>query len=231
MFIRIFRSKYFFNYLLFFIIAIALWFDVLINPEKIKPSQLNTGAAWLDAFFTGFPLITVILAIGLLIFQALVFNQIHDNHRLAERNQMLVAAFYILLMSSTPVLVRPTIMIIVNFLMIILMNTMLNILGKHEPYRQVFDAGFLVGIASLLYFPAVVFLASDFYLARMGYFNIRISSSVPFYRYLFFLDRRASGCITKLHHQILRNQANNCCCKYLCLHCLGPAHLFGFNCF
>ena len=158
MFIRIFRSKYFFNYLLFFIIAIALWFDVLINPEKIKLSQQNTGAAWLDAIFAGFPLIMVILAIGLLIFQALVFNQIHDNHRLAERNQMLVAAFYILLMSSTPILVRPTIMIIVNFLMIILMNTMLNILGKHEPYRQVFDAAFIVGIASLLYFPTVVFL-------------------------------------------------------------------------
>jgi hypothetical protein len=42
--------------------------------------------------------------------------------------------------------------------MIILINTMLNILGKHEPYRQVFDAAFLVGIASLLYFPAAVFI-------------------------------------------------------------------------
>jgi hypothetical protein len=158
MFIRIFRSKYFLQYLLFFILAFALWIDVLINPVKINLALQNTGAAWLDKIFTGFPLITVILFIGLLIFQALVFNQIHDNHRLAERNQMLVAAFYILLMSSTPILVRPNIMIIVNFLMIILVNTMLNILGKHEPYRQVFDAAFLVGIASLLYFPAVVFI-------------------------------------------------------------------------
>lgn len=158
MFIRIFRSKYFLQYLLFFILAFALWIDVLINPAKINLALQNTGTAWLDKFFSGFPLITVILSIGLLIFQALVFNQIHDNHRLAERNQMLVAAFYILLMSSTPILVRPNIMIIVNFLMIILLNTMLNILGKHEPYRQVFDAAFLVGIASLLYFPAVVFI-------------------------------------------------------------------------
>jgi hypothetical protein len=158
MLIRIFRSKYFLQYLLFFILAFALWIDVLINPVKINLALQNTGAAWLDKIFTGFPLITVILSIGLLIFQALVFNQIHDNQRLAERNQMLVAAFYILLMSSTPILVRPNIMIIVNFLMIILINTMLNILGKHEPYRQVFDAAFLVGIASLLYFPAVVFI-------------------------------------------------------------------------
>jgi hypothetical protein len=158
MFIRIFRSKYFLQFLLFFILAFALWIDVLINPSKINLALQNTGASWLDKIFTGFPLITVILSIGLLIFQALVFNQIHDNHRLAERNQMLVAAFYILLMSSTPILVRPNIMIIVNFLMIILINTMLNILGKHEPYRQVFDAAFLVGIASLLYFPAVVFI-------------------------------------------------------------------------
>jgi hypothetical protein len=158
MFIRIFRSKYFLQYLLFFILAFALWIDVLINPVKINLALQSTGAAWLDKIFTGFPLITVILSIGLLMFQALVFNQIHDNHRLAERNQMLVAAFYILLMSSTPILVRPNIMIIVNFLMIILINTMLNILGKHEPYRQVFDAAFLVGIASLLYFPAAVFI-------------------------------------------------------------------------
>ena len=158
MFIRLFRAKYFYQYVFFFILALALWSDVLIYPNKIKIEHFSTGAAWLDLVFTKFPIITIILSFKLLIFQALLFNQLHDNHRLAERNQMLVAAFYVILMSSSPILIKPNIMLIVNLLMIILMNIMFNILGENEPYRQVFDVSFLVGIASLLYFPAVFFI-------------------------------------------------------------------------
>jgi len=158
MLIRFFRKNYFFQYLFFFVFAIALWSDVLIKPAKINIGQLSTGAAWLDAAFGHFPLIMVVLFLGLLVFQALYLNQIHDYHRLAERNQMLVAVFYLILMGSAPILVRPNMMIIVNFLMILLMNIIFNILGENEPYRQVFDASVLVSIASLFYFPAIFFI-------------------------------------------------------------------------
>ncbi len=158
MFIRFFKSNYFFQYFLFIILALALWSDVLINPDKIKILHQTTGAAWLDFTFEHFPLVTVILFISLLIFQALFFNQVHENYRLADRNQLLLAAFYILITCSAPILVRPHIIIIINFLMIILLNTMFSILGKNEPYRQVFDASFLVGIAALFYFPAIFFI-------------------------------------------------------------------------
>lgn len=158
MVIRFFRKNYFFQYFFFFVFAISLWLDVLIKPAKINIGQLSTGAAWLDAAFGHFPLMLVILFLGLLVFQALYLNQIHDYHRLAERNQMLVAVFYLILMGSAPILVRPNMMIVVNFLMILLMNIIFNILGENEPYRQVFDASILVSIASLFYFPAIFFI-------------------------------------------------------------------------
>jgi len=158
MFIRFFRSKYFLQYLIFFVFAISLWIDVLISPVNIKPDQQTSGATWLDMAYSYFPLATIILSLVLLISQALVFNQVHDNHRLAERNQLLVAAFYVMMMCSAPILVHPNIMILINFLMIIMMNTMFNILGRHEPYGQVFDASLLAGTAALLYFPAVFFI-------------------------------------------------------------------------
>jgi len=49
-------------------------------------------------------------------------------------------------------------MLVVNLLMIVLLHVVLSLYGQQEPYSRLFDAGFLLGIASLLYFPAIFFL-------------------------------------------------------------------------
>ena len=158
MFIRFFSKKFFIQYAVLFLLTIILWGDDLLNPSEI---HVNAGGDDIFGFF-GFlnthPLYIVILSILLLYIQAVVLNQVFENHRLTERNHLLTAAIYVITLSSNSDLTQPLGILITNFILIILLNIVLNIYGRKEPFRHVFDAGFLIGLASMIYFPVVYFI-------------------------------------------------------------------------
>ncbi len=158
MIIRLFRSRFYAQYLVLMLLTLLLWADVLLQPELIAALQPGFSQQWLNAWVSAHPLPAIIASVILLFLQALLLNQILENYRLTGRNQLLTAALYILMMSSAPVLVQPNAFIVVNFLMILLLYRMFNFYGNNEPYSTVFDAGIITGIASLIYFPVIYFV-------------------------------------------------------------------------
>jgi len=158
MFIRFFKAKFFIQFVALFILAAVLWIDVIIDPSSLQIGGDSNNMFGLNGLLQSYPIILVLFSILLMVFQAIVLNQVLENHRLIERNQLLTAAVYILILSSSPVLTNPPGMLITCFIMIIQLNIVLNIYGKKEPYRNVFDAGLLIGIASLIHFPTIVFI-------------------------------------------------------------------------
>ncbi|NCA85655.1 MAG: hypothetical protein EOM83_08780 [Clostridia bacterium] len=158
MLIRIFRAAWFLQYLLLFVLAGVLWGLAYVYPYNFFSGGSFTLIKGLDALIVSNPYLSLSLMILMLIGEAVLLNAILGIHRLTHRNQLVAAAVYLVLMGSSPLMVQPNIMLVINLLMIILLHIVLNLYGQQEPYSRLFDAGVLLGIASLLYLPAIFFI-------------------------------------------------------------------------
>lgn len=158
MIVRVFRSRYFGQYLALLIFAVLLRIDSLLNPDMFAAAASGFRNEFLGSLNKTFPLISAVLMLVLLILQAFVLNQVLENNRLVPLNQLLTAALYLTMMNSSVVLLQPNTMLLVNLVMILLINTVFNFYGEQKVRGKAFDAGLLVGVASLLYFPAIWFL-------------------------------------------------------------------------
>lgn len=158
MLIRIFRSAWFLQYLLLFVLAGILWGLAFIFPASFVTDGVFTTFGWLDDFSIANAPLSMTLMLALLVGEAVLLNVVLGIHRLTDRKQLVAAAVYLVLMGSSPLMGQPNIILVINLLMIVLLHVVLNIYGQQEPYSRLFDAGFLLGIASLLYFPAIFFL-------------------------------------------------------------------------
>lgn len=158
MIVRLFRSQYLVQYVLLFILTVLLWTDALLFPEKLVTGAGFESFPFLKNFVLSYPLISLFASIALLYLQALMLNTVAGLHRLVERNQLIVAAIYVLMMSSQPDMIQPNVMLLVNFLLILMLYVNLQLFGTTEALGSLFDMGFLIGLSSLLYFPAIAFL-------------------------------------------------------------------------
>jgi len=158
MIVRLFRSQYLVQYILLFILTVLLWTDALLFPEKLVTGEGFKSFPAIKNFVLSYPFITLIVSIVLLYLQALMLNTIAGLHRIVERNQLIVAAVYVLMMSSQTEMVQPNVMLLVNFLLILMLYVNLQLFGTTEALGSLFDMGFLVGMSSLLYFPTIAFL-------------------------------------------------------------------------
>jgi hypothetical protein len=158
MLLRLFRSQYLVQYILLFFLTLVLWGDAFLFPEKILSTSVrlifpginNFGQVWTYVFL-GFSVV-------ILYFQAIILNALLQTHRLVERNQLTAALIYIVMMSSQPAMIAPNALLVVNFLLILMLNSVLRLNPKIQNLGRLFDIGFLAGLATLLYFPAIVFL-------------------------------------------------------------------------
>lgn len=158
MIVKLFRQRYFGQYVALLLFAVLLRIDAILDFGMFANNEPGFRLEMLSLLAKDFPLLSAIFMFILVLFQAYFLNQVLENNRLTPLNQLLPAALYILMMSSSVVLLQPNTMIIVNLIMILLLNAIFNIYGDSMPNRKVFDAGLMVGVASLLYFPAIWFL-------------------------------------------------------------------------
>lgn len=159
MIIRLFRSQYHIQYILLFLLILFLWGDAFIFPEKLMTGNSFHEFPWVSKFISSFPYVALGVSILLLFLQAVLLNAIAEKHKLVERNQLLTAAIYVVFMSSQPQLVQPNLMLLVNLLLILLLYAVLNLHGRNESLSALFDAGMLVGLATMLFLPSFAFMA------------------------------------------------------------------------
>jgi hypothetical protein len=163
MIVYIFRGQYLIRYIFLLMLTIILWADALLFPEISVSTGTYPGFGFYDEWLEAAPFISTVITIFLLYFQALILNAVAGMNRLVERNQLIVAAIYILMMSSTQILVQPHIFILINFFIILQFNTILRFYGRSEPFGVLFDAGLIAGISTLFFYPSIVFLLIIFY--------------------------------------------------------------------
>ena len=148
MFIKLFRSGYSLQLVIVLVISLLLWVESFINPlpamHEFTPAPLYNITYYL---IRNIPVVQVILAFLLLFVQAFLLNNILIENGIVRKNSFLAALIYFLIMSHANELFTLYPALIANFLLIIVLYYLLKIFNQPEAYADIFNAGFLTGLA------------------------------------------------------------------------------------
>lgn len=141
---------------------------------------------------TSFPeFFQVLLGIAFVSLEAIYLSILVNRHEVLYRNSYLPAFMYVLLMSCALPFLQFHPVILVNLIMLVVMDKTFTLFKVESPVSPLFDSSFLISIASLLYFPAVVFFILFLMaVAMLRPFNIRewVIAFVGFLLPYFFLS-------------------------------------------
>ncbi|PCH92973.1 MAG: hypothetical protein COB85_07630 [Bacteroidetes bacterium] len=117
-------------------------------------------------FLKDFPILANIFAVVLVSVQAIVLNNILEKHQVLSEKTKIPALIYTLLICCCPPLLALHPMLFANFFLILLLDRIFLTYRQDEILTKVYDAGLLIGIATMFYLPAIVFL--PFYLISIS---------------------------------------------------------------
>jgi len=160
--LKLFRNSSPFSVIILLLLTIGIKFQALTHPQLPEAAEAAFLWKWILQFLaeiwgnsaTAFTLVALITVF----FQGLLLNRIADFGRLYHQNSLLPAATYILLSSIIPEFNYCSAPLIANWLVIVALYQMFSTQGKEEVRRQLFNIGFLISLAALIYFPYAVLL-------------------------------------------------------------------------
>lgn len=160
MIVRLFKSNQPAAIILLPIIAIIFWAKAIIWPSPLL-SDNGYSMVFYDFILTliqGNTYTAAAIALSGIVGGAFLLNYIINEHEIMEKRSYMIGLIYVVWMSclTSIQLLHPIIW--VNICMMIGINHLLNSYRKTTAFAEVFEAGLWAGIASLFYFPALVFI-------------------------------------------------------------------------
>lgn len=144
------------------IYGVAINWPVLFNPQLPQiPEQdflYRIITNFLNVIFFGSAFAFTLFSIVLLILQALYLNAVANKHKLFTSNTYLVAFVYISFTSlymHFGIFSQP---LLLNWIIILLIDYMLQLAQAQKPRKLIYNAGFVVGVGALLIFPALFYV-------------------------------------------------------------------------
>jgi hypothetical protein len=157
MFVQFFKSNNASAYIFIPLLTIALWVFGYIHPVGIPPVKHAMPLfELLSSPFSNIWL-NISIALILVVAEAFLLNYIVNDNEILTRPSFLPALLYIIFMSSNKAMLILHPLIFGNFFLLLAIHRLLNSYRKDKAFSQFFDAGFLIAIASLFYFPYIVF--------------------------------------------------------------------------
>lgn len=192
--IKQFRSINPLNIILLIFIAFLLRIVSLIHlPEEIPFEFMEPFSRlllnipennWIS------PVNNLMLALVILVIQALLFNRIINNYNLLGKQTFLPALLYVNIGSLlSPFLVLSP-ALICNFFILIIIERFLSIYKKSEVSTVMFDLGMIVALGTLIYFPFIAMLPLVWIgltIFRPFYWREWVAALVGFITIFFFL--------------------------------------------
>ncbi len=155
--IEFFRRNVFFNSLM------LLPYTVLIRIKSILQPQAYDLKPW-DGYLNDLlyssitsPLLQNILAILLIFIQAAFLNRIVVKNRLTHEQTLIPGVMLIILHSILPPFLVLSPIIIANFFILISLSEIMGSYKKYQNSTHIYNAGFMVGLASLFFLPYLTF--------------------------------------------------------------------------
>jgi len=166
--IGIFKQKASTNALILFIYALVLKFPLFLRPfPPVLHSEDNYLYRYvltvLNSLFGHSALAYAILSFIILFSQATLLNSICNYHKMLPRANYLPAMCYILVTSLLPDWGHFSAPLLINSIMIWCWYRMVALYNNNSPITSIFNIGVLMGMATLLYMPAIAFLIMLFF--------------------------------------------------------------------
>lgn len=157
MFIRFFRSNSPSAFLLLPLVALVIWAMGLMEPSVVPVKHAMPLYSLLASPFVLFPWLGTLTALVLILAEAFLINHIVNENEVLTKQSYLPALFYILLMSNNNSMLAFHPLIPANLFMLFAMNKLLSSYRQDSAFSQSFDAGLLISLATLFYFPYIFF--------------------------------------------------------------------------
>jgi len=171
--IKFFKSSFYLQYFMLLLIGAGLWVKAYTSPCELSLS--DEGSPLYVLLYGLLPGNHAIIGLGILIFEALLLNFILIRHEIVPKNTLLSALVFIVFMSQSPIALSLNPVLMAGLFIIPAFDRILNAYGMADPTKDVFSASFLIGLASLFYFPFVfVYLLLLFSFIIFGTFSIRM---------------------------------------------------------
>jgi hypothetical protein len=152
----LFRHNQSFTLLILFALILFLWIPTLVHPIAIEYSgmPLFEVIQWLT--FSS-PYIATIVAFLLLILQGIYINLLVSRYDLIIRSSYLPSLLYILFASIFPHFRTLNPSVVANIFILLACDRLLNIYKQKIIDNLIFNASFLIALASLFSFHAIIF--------------------------------------------------------------------------
>lgn len=159
MLIRIFRAN---NLGLGFgllVVASALWLPAVLNGREIAFSGVPMPLySFFLSVFSPSGILPSFFSVLLIIGEGLLLNFIVQKSHLLRSQTFLPALTYVVLMSSLPDIMLFHPVLFANLFILFSIRRIFDLLGNANSSSVAFDSAFFISVASLFYFPCVLFL-------------------------------------------------------------------------
>ncbi|MBR1799224.1 MAG: hypothetical protein IJ761_04920 [Bacteroidales bacterium] len=156
--IALFKKNTLTQILLILAISLLCWGRWIINPmAMLEPTDTAPLYVLLYSWLSPYPYLCTIIALALIIVEAVFFNALLVKYGLSSNNTLMPTATFIMAMSATNHTLTPFI-IINGLLLVVLYQVMLHSTPFTLSVNRISNATALISICGLFYYPAFAFI-------------------------------------------------------------------------
>ncbi len=158
MLIRFFKNNNPSSYILIPLFASVLWAVGFFSEQSGIVKYSMPLYEILSNPVANFHFIATLIAFILIVAEAFLLNYIINENGILAKPSFLPALFYIVFMSADGTLLNLHPLIFASFFVLLAINKIVCSYKKDNAFSNAFDSGLLFSIATLFYFPSIVFL-------------------------------------------------------------------------
>ena len=140
------------------LVVLVLWLPGFFHPALSEVADGMPVYHWLLKLVRPLPdAVIKFLCIVMVSGQAIFIHRIVVRHEVLFKNSYLPSLMFAVIASCLPEFQQFSPVLVVNLIMLVVMNKSFALFKEAFPVSRIFDCGFLVALASLIYLPAVFF--------------------------------------------------------------------------
>lgn len=160
MILRFLKQSYVAQYVFVTFLILALWIPSFIQGPSVVNYHPGCSPLYdvLSRLLGDYPIVTQVLALLLLTFEAFFFNSFMVSNQLITRSSTLGAVCYILFMSVMPWQMSFQPFLLASIFVVMLIHTLSLIYQTEHPERYLFNGGAFLALATMCYFPSIIII-------------------------------------------------------------------------
>jgi hypothetical protein len=157
MFIRFFRSNQPSGFIFVSLIAIGIWALGFMEPSVVSVKHSMPLYELVASVLQPLPWLGTFIALLFVIGEAFLVNYIFNENEVLPKPSYLPALFYVLLISNNNSMLAFHPLLPANLFILLAIQRLLSSYRKDNAFSNAFDAGMFIAVATLFYFPYIVF--------------------------------------------------------------------------